>query len=459
MAKTPIENIANASNFEKLHYLETNIRENDALTPDVEHALKAKYIEFGRELVSQKTGLELGELSPAEEKIVQAVATYVGLQKRDSKPPANRTFPMLARRGLIEAAEVSVSKSRPTQGFDALEDADLSELSFERIIVDHPEEFSPRALWYARKTLGLLNDSEKPPASGKLITQIRTETVLDWMRRRAADRGGNLGGYPNADVGAVLGFASLSTHGRVLGNITSRIDFACYKCGFPPLGLVADMPFANAWSRDDRSWEFPVKEMARSAQTKVWSDDDFKRVLAGTRALPGTASIPWKQELRENESAVRNWVKSLNADDQAVLEQRGSNPLAVELTKMADLERQALGETPKAKLKTSVTIERGPIGKAVKKANGYQCQICNALGANPLSFLKRNGIPYVEAHHVTPVAELQIGSLAASNIMTLCANHHRQLHYGDVAVVIEESTFIVNLDGQTISLARASLPR
>jgi predicted restriction endonuclease len=67
---------------------------------------------------------------------------------------------------------------------------------------------------------------------------------------------------------------------------------------------------------------------------------------------------------------------------------------------MAELERQALGETPEAKQKTSFAIERGPIGKAVKKANGYKCQICAAQGANPLSFLKKNGIPYVEGKHI-----------------------------------------------------------
>lgn len=455
MARSVLENIANAPDFGKLEAFETNIRKGNALTPDVEQALKAKYAELGRFLVSQRTDLELEGLNPAEEKIVEAVAKYVGLQKRDGKT-ANRTFQMLANRGLIEAAEVSVSKAKPTQGFEVLEDADLADLSFEQIIVDHPEEFSPRALWYARKTLGLPNDSEKPPASDKLITHIRTEKILDWMRRRAADHGGDLGGYTNADVGAVLGFANLATHGRVLGNITSRIDFACYQCGFPPLGLVADMPFANAWNRDDRSWEFPVKQMARAAQAKRWSDDDLKRVLAGTQALPGTASIPWKRELRENESAVRNWANSLKADEQADLAQSETNPLAGELARMAELERQALGETPKARLKTSVAIERGPIGKAVKKANGYKCQICMAQGANPLSFLKKNGIPYVEAHHVTPVSELQIGSLAASNIMTLCANHHRQMHYGDVSVEICDNTFKVQRDGQSLTLKRHS---
>ncbi|WP_417417649.1 HNH endonuclease [Hoeflea sp.] len=179
-------------------------------------------------------------------------------------------------------------------------------------------------------------------------------------------------------------------------------------------------------------------------------------MLASTQALPGTASVSWKRELRENERAVRDWAFSLNADEHADLAQPETNPLGGELAKMADLERQALGETPKAKLKTSVAIERGPIGKAVKKANGYKCQICMAQGANPLSFLKKNGIPYVEAHHVTPVSELQIGSLAASNIMTLCANHHKQMHYGDVSVEICENTFEVQLDGESLTLKRHS---
>jgi hypothetical protein len=455
MAHSLLEYIANAPNFEKLDVLETNIRSGNALTPDVETALKAKYAELGRALVSRRTGLELQDLSQAEEKIVEAVATYVGLQKREGKN-ANRTFQMLANRGLVEAAEVSVSKVKPTQGFDVLEDADLAELSFEQIIVDYPEEFSLRALWYARRTLGLANDSEKPPASSKLITQVRTETVLGWMRRLAADRDGNLSGHSNADVGAVLGFADLSIHGRVLGNITSRIDFACYRCGLPPLGLVSVMPFANAWARDDRSWEFPVAAMALAARAKSWSDTDLKRVLLATQELPGTASIPWKQELRENEGAIRNWAFSLKMEDQVEPVQRTFAPLARELEALAELERQAINETPIATLKISKAIERGPIGALVKKLNGYKCQICAAKGVNDLSFLKKNGTPYVEAHHVVPVSAGQIGSLATTNLMTLCANHHRQMHYGNVTVEIAEAIFIVKIDGLSLRVKRCS---
>jgi hypothetical protein len=38
---------------------------------------------------------------------------------------------------------------------------------------------------------------------------------------------------------------------------------------------------------------------------------------------------------------------------------------------------------------------------------------------------------YVEAHHVTPVSKQQIGSLAASNIMTLCPNRQASVFVED----------------------------
>ncbi len=453
MAVSVLETIGKTVDFEKLDILEQNIRKNDALSADVESALRGQYASLGRELVASRTNLDMDDLSDAEEKIVEAVARYVGLQKREGKT-ANRTFRMIANRGLIEAAEISVMKSKPTQGFEVLEEADLEELSFEQIIVDHPDDFSPRALWYARKTLGIPNDSEKPPASDKLITQIRTEELINWLKERAISGEGNLTGYTNIDVGQVLGFSDLTQYGRVLGNITSRIDFACYRCGLPPLGLVAETPFANAWLQQDRSWAFPVSEMATAAQGRRWSETELDQVLAASRELPGTASIPWKKEIREHERSVRDWAFGLTASE------NGTPPaptdVSDEIANIAKLERKALRETPKEKLKISRSIERGPIGQAVKKANGYKCQICEALGKEPHSFLKTNGVPYVEAHHVTPVSEMQIGSLAASNIMTVCANHHRQLHYGDVSVEICDKTFEITIDDHPISVERFS---
>ncbi len=99
-------------------------------------------------------------------------------------------------------------------------------------------------------------------------------------------------------------------------------------------------------------------------------------------------------------------------------------------------------------------IERGSVGNRVKKALGFSCQVCAALGQHSLGFKKRNGEHYAEAHHVMPVSELQVGSLAASNIMVVCANHHRQMHYGGIDVQVSATAFEFTLDDAPLKISR-----
>ncbi len=438
--------IARVQTIDKLDTLERNIRAQKAASPEIEAAIETKYAEFGRAIVAEKTGLFLGELSPAEQRIVDAVGRYVGLQKRDGKGAA-RTFQLLSNRGLIEAAEATVAKSKVTQGFTVLDDADMRALSFEQIIVDHPAEFSARALWYARRTLGLPNDNEKPPADLGTMTQQRTELVLDWLSSRANQHGGILTGYTNADIGALLGFEDLTRHGRVLGNIQSRLDFACYQASVPPLGLCVVEHFSNAWAQEGRSWAFPVPDMRLAAQTFRWSSATLDEVRINARLLPGQAAIPWRKEVIEKEESVRRWAEGLQAT---------AVPMAL-VTPGEDLsetERKLLDRAPEVRERISRSIERGTIGTRLKRANSFKCQICEALGMEPGGFLKADGEPYVEAHHATPVSALEVGSLSATNIMILCANHHRQMHYGTVSIERTLARFILTLNGKRIEIRR-----
>jgi hypothetical protein len=98
-------------------------------------------------------------------------------------------------------------------------------------------------------------------------------------------------------------------------------------------------------------------------------------------------------------------------------------PLDIDTAKLAAIEAKYLDASPEVKERISKVIKRGAIGSLVKKATGFKCQLCEALGRNPICFVKENGEPYVEAHHVTPVSKQEIGTLAASNIMTLCPNN------------------------------------
>lgn len=92
-----------------------------------------------------------------------------------------------------------------------------------------------------------------------------------------------------------------------------------------------------------------------------------------------------------------------------------------------DLTRDA---PPIVKQRVSRYVERGQIGALVKAANGHRCQVCDALGQAWDAFVKPDGTPYIEAHHVVHVSTLGDDVLGPQNVITVCPNHHRQLHFG-----------------------------
>ena len=137
--------IRNCRTFDQLAQFEQNARDRNGLTDEITNAIRLRSVELGRSMVAERTGLDLSNLSPAEEKIVHTVSEYVAIRRRQGSK-AQRTLEQLRNGGILEAAEVSVSRSTPTQGFQNLTEADLPELSYERIIVDHPQECRFRSL-------------------------------------------------------------------------------------------------------------------------------------------------------------------------------------------------------------------------------------------------------------------------------------------------------------------------
>jgi predicted RNA-binding protein with PUA-like domain len=128
------------------------------------------------------------------------------------------------------------------------------------------------------------------------------------------------------------------------------------------------------------------------------------------------------------------------------------------LADLADLEQRYLHAAPEVKERISKAIERGPIGALVKRLNEHRCQVCLALGRDPCGFKKPDGEPYIEAHHVVPVAQHQVGTLAAGNVITVCANHHRQLHYGGIGVEIGEGVFRFDMPEATVNIPQLQVP-
>lgn len=121
--------------------------------------------------------------------------------------------------------------------------------------------------------------------------------------------------------------------------------------------------------------------------------------------------------------------------------------------KISELERKMRNQLPEVKYRISKYIERGIIATEIKKHSGFICSICEELGENEYSFLKENGERYIETHHVEPVSSG--GSLGSENLITVCANHHRQLHYGNAKVIENtKNYFTFKIDGKEITIAK-----
>lgn len=72
-------NISSIGSLEDLSQLEANARAKQALTPAISAAIKARSGELGRKLIAERTGLDLTDLSPAEEKVIQAISVYAAM--------------------------------------------------------------------------------------------------------------------------------------------------------------------------------------------------------------------------------------------------------------------------------------------------------------------------------------------------------------------------------------------
>ncbi len=143
------------------------------------------------------------------------------------------------------------------------------------------------------------------PRNDRIKVQVQTEIILDFLKDNAAANGGKLS-FTNTDLAVSIGKKKPD---RPMGNLISRLDFACYVAGLPPLGLAAEERFKKAWDGQDiTDWNFPVDTITRRAKSHRWSIDDFNRLRQETRRMTsGMAHLVWKEELAKREVRIKEW--------------------------------------------------------------------------------------------------------------------------------------------------------
>lgn len=138
-------------------------------------------------------------------------------------------------------------------------------------------------------------------------THVPTNLFIKWLRAEAAKNGGTLPRFSNAEAADVMGL-SVSRDGRHRGKIHSRIDFACYRCNLPPIGLGADEPFKRAWHSEDAGWAYPVEHMAFAVKARSWSEIDFDSLQLTLDTLRPDATKLWRDEIASSSEHIKSWA-------------------------------------------------------------------------------------------------------------------------------------------------------
>lgn len=106
------------------------------------------------------------------------------------------------------------------------------------------------------------------------------------------------------------------------------------------------------------------------------------------------------------------------------------------LLRRGQIVKPAASDKPRQLQSTTTLYERSPAVRAyvLSRANGH-CELCGA----PPPFVTADGFPYLEVHHIKPLAEG--GADTVENAAALCPNCHRACHYASTKAALASRLF------------------
>lgn len=107
--------------------------------------------------------------------------------------------------------------------------------------------------------------------------------------------------------------------------------------------------------------------------------------------------------------------------------------------------------TPRKRISVSEQIARpNAITDYLKQIQNYTCQICSELG-----FPQSNGKRYIETHHIIELHKFIQGSYCSDNVVVVCANCHKKLHYARVDYVsVDERQIVLRINDSQYEFLR-----
>jgi HNH endonuclease len=238
---------------------------------------------------------------------------------------------------------------------------------------------------------------------------------------QAADRDGRPLNYQT--LAAEIGHDP-AKHARAMAQVCDLLDAAAAQAGIPLLALVKVLNSdavinPMAWTKNTPPG---VRDaIIKRSLAHKFSSADFQAIEQGLAALDGlgnrTAWLKVRREISEEQLYLGLTQPAPRQFDDA-LDDIGSD-VAVSVPV------------------TGTRFRRDPqVRDAVVLRSGGRCEYCKKLG-----FLKDDGEPYVETHHIIALAEE--GADRISNVIALCADHHREAHFAAMRSDLEQKFVLI----------------
>ncbi|MFC1621238.1 HNH endonuclease, partial [Candidatus Omnitrophota bacterium] len=202
----------------------------------------------------------------------------------------------------------------------------------------------------------------------------------------------------------------------VVGEIESRDDGQTYFAK-----ILEGQPFPNKvpiYMPDGKNfYESIGHEHVRNKSNPSWQNSIRKISLQAYNTILQTALI--RTDIFSDSSSIEVQLDAISILKKLNQKYRKLNPL-------------------QKHKKIEAHLDRGvAVTKALKRILKPICQVCNNE-----CFEKRNGDKYIEAHHIKEISTTSIGSLCTDNIILVCPNCHREIHYGKYFKVSDDGDFI-----------------
>lgn len=217
-----------------------------------------------------------------------------------------------------------------------------------------------------------------------------------------------------------------------------------YGCGV--IGRIYSATNTTYYADIVDGQHFNLKVPIRRPQGDWFESLDYQEVRK--KAFP-----PWRRSIRSlSEAAFSAILSAANVDISSV---RVSSQIeiysnAIDTLRKLNVLYAGLIPSMRAK-KIANHLDRGDsIVKALKQLLGSRCQICGWEG-----FRKQDDSEFIEAHHLVQISERHADSLCTENIILVCPNCHREIHYGEMVQIREDG----NINIVCLSSKIARIPK